>query len=338
VVETTSHGLALGRVNGVRYDFGVLTNLTHEHLEFHGSWEAYREAKRSLFSRLAIGEENPPKPNPGWPRTGILNADDPSFDLFAKTTRAAGARVLTYGRAAGSDLRLTKVEDDGRRLHVAWDGPAGRQLVALQLAGRFNAHNALAAAAVGEAIGLDPEAITAGLEGLAGVTGRMERVDLGQPFGVVIDYAHSPNSLQVVLDELAPMAAASGGGLIAVIGSAGERDIEKREQMGRIAAERCRLVIVTDEDPRDEDPMVIIDAIAEGAKAAGAVDRRSLLRIRPREDAVRTAIRAAKPGDVVLLAGKGHENSILVANGGEIPWNERGAAVDALKELGSGAA
>ena len=334
VVETTSHGLALGRVNGVRYDIAVLTNVTHEHLDLHGTWDAYRDAKRSLFSRLAVDAANPAKDDPAWPRTGILNADDPSFELFAETTRAAGARILTYGRAPGADLRLTDVDDDGERLRVAWDGPAGPRRVALQLAGRFNAFNALAAAAVGDAIGLDPEAIDAGLEGLAGVPGRMERVELGQPFGVVIDYAHSPSSLQVVLDELAPLAAASGGGLIAVIGSAGERDVEKRGRMGRIAAERCRLVVATDEDPRDEDPMAIIDAIAEGAKAAGAVDGRSVLRIRPREDAVRAAIRAAQVGDVVLLAGKGHETTILGPNGREDPWDERAAAVDALRELG----
>ena len=336
VVETTSHGLALGRVDGVRYDIAVLTNVTHEHLDLHGTWGAYRDAKRSLFSRLAVDAANPAKNDPAWPRAGILNADDPSFALFAETTRAAGARILTYGRAPGADLRLTDVDDDGERLRVAWDGPTGPRRVALQLAGRFNAFNVLAAAAVGEAVGLDPKAVDAGLEGLAGVAGRMERVALGQPFGVVIDYAHSPSSLQVVLDELAPLAAASGGGLIAVFGSAGERDVEKRGRMGRIAAERSRLVVVTDEDPRDEDPMSIIDAIAEGAKAAGAVDGRSVLRVRPREDAIRTAIRAAQVGDVVLLAGKGHENTILGANGREDPWDERAAAVDALRQLGFG--
>lgn len=336
VVETTSHGLALGRVKGVRYDIGVLTNVTHEHLDLHGTWEAYRDAKRSLFSRLAVDKGNPPKPDPGWPRAGILNTDDPSFELFAETTRAAGARILTYGRAPGADLRLTDVDDDARGLRVAWDGPAGGRRVALQLAGRFNAYNALAAAAVGEAIGLDPNAVDAGLESLAGVTGRMEWVDLGQPFGVVIDYAHSPKSLEVVLDELGPVAAAGGGGLIAVIGSAGERDVEKRGRMGRIAAERCQLVVATDEDPRDEDPMAIIDAIADGAKAAGAVEGRSVLRIRPRQDAIRAAIRAAQIGDVVLLAGKGHENTILGPNGREDPWNEREAAIAALGDLGFG--
>jgi UDP-N-acetylmuramoyl-L-alanyl-D-glutamate--2,6-diaminopimelate ligase len=336
VVETTSHGLALGRVDGVRYDVAILTNVTHEHLEFHGSWEAYRDAKRSLFTRLAVTDANPPKPRPGWPRTAILNADDPSFELFAETTRAAEARVVTYGRAAGADLRLLDVADDGRRLRVTWDGPSGRRAAALQLAGRFNAYNALAAAGLGVAIGLDPDAVTAGLEGLRHVAGRMQRVELGQPFGVVIDYAHTPTSLGLVLDELAPVARARGGALIAVFGSGGERDVEKRPMMGRVAAERCRLVIATNEDPRNEDPNLILEQIAAGAEAAGAVRGRSLELILDRTEAVATAIRAARPGDVVLLAGKGHEHNILVADGGEIPWDERAAAETAIRALGFG--
>jgi UDP-N-acetylmuramoyl-L-alanyl-D-glutamate--2,6-diaminopimelate ligase len=336
VVESTSHGLALGRVDGVRYDVAILTNVTHEHLEFHGSWEAYRDAKRSLFARLAVDAANPAKPRPGWPRTGILNADDPSFGLFAQTTRSAGARVLTYGRAKAADLRLRRVQDDGRRLHVTWDGPTGRRRVVLQLAGRFNAYNALAAAALGVAVDLDPEAVDAGLEGLRHVAGRMQRVERGQPFGVVIDYAHTPNALALVLDELAPVARQRGGALIAVFGSGGERDVDKRPMMGRVAAERCRLVIATNEDPRGEDPMRILEGIAVGAEAAGAVRGESLELIVDRREAVAAAIRAARPGDVVLLAGKGHEHNILVADGAEVPWDERAAAADALAAAGFG--
>ena len=336
VVETTSHGLALGRVDGVRYDAAILTNVTSEHLDFHGTWEAYRDAKRSLFAKLAVSADNPAKPKPGWARTGILNADDPSFELFAETTRSAGARVLTYGRAANADLRLWDVEDDGRRLHVSWDGPTGRRSAALQLAGRFNAYNALAVATLGVAIDLDPEAVTTGLERLTHVPGRMQRVELGQPFGVVIDYAHTANALQLVLDELAPVARAGGGSLIAVFGSGGERDVAKRPAMGKVAAERARLVIATNEDPRDEDAMTILEQIAAGAEAGGAIRGQGLELILDRREAVTTAIRAARPGDVVLLAGKGHEHNILVANGGEIPWDERAAAEDALRALGFG--
>jgi len=334
VVETTSHGLAQGRVNGVRYDLAVFTNISHEHLDFHGTFEAYLAAKRSLFERLALDERNPAKPAARWPRTGIVNVDDPAAGSFVEATREAGARLLGYGRDPSAELRLLEVNDDGRRLHVHWDGPAGRQQAALQLAGRFNAYNALAAAAVGEAIGLEAAAVVEGLEGLQRVPGRMERIDLGQPFGMVVDYAHSPNALKVVLDELGPTAEGGGGGLIAVFGSAGERDPEKRPMMGRIAAERSRLVIATDEDPRDEDRMTILEAIAAGAETAGAVRGKSVLLIPDRREAIREAVRAARPGDVVLLAGKGHENTILMANGAAIPWDERAEAEAALHELG----
>jgi UDP-N-acetylmuramoyl-L-alanyl-D-glutamate--2,6-diaminopimelate ligase len=336
VVETTSHGLALSRVDGIRYDVAILTNLTHEHLDFHGTFEAYRDAKRALFSKLAVSDDNPPKAAPGWPRTGILNADDPSFQLFAETTREAGVRILTYGRAAGADLRLLDVDDDGRRLRVRWTGPGGERRAALRLAGSFNAWNALATAALGEAIGLDQTSVVEGMERLARVPGRMERLDLGQPFGVVIDYAHSPAALQLVLDELGPVARAGGGGLIVVFGSAGERDVDKRSLMGRVAAERARLVIATNEDPRNEDPRQILEAIAEGAEAAGATRGETLALIVDRREAVDQAIGAALPGDVVVLAGKGHENTILIENGGEIPWDERAVAEAALRARGFG--
>jgi UDP-N-acetylmuramoyl-L-alanyl-D-glutamate--2,6-diaminopimelate ligase len=334
VVETTSHGLEQGRVNGVRYDVAVFTNISHEHLDFHGTFEAYLAAKRSLFERLAVDSRNPAKPIPGWPRTGIVNADDPNAGAFVAAAHEAGARVLLYGRNPSADLRLLEVNDDGRRLRVAWDGPRGRHAAALQLAGRFNAWNALAAAAVGEAIGLDEAAVIHGLESLERVPGRMERIDLGQPFRVVVDYAHSPKALQVVLDELGPVAEAGGGALIAVFGSAGERDAEKRPMMGRIAFERSRLVIATDEDPRDEDRMAILEAIAVGAESAGGVRGQTVVLIPDRRQAIRAAFRAARPGDVVLLAGKGHENTILGPNGTADPWNEREAAIAALAELG----
>jgi UDP-N-acetylmuramoyl-L-alanyl-D-glutamate--2,6-diaminopimelate ligase len=333
LVETTSHALALGRIAGVRYDIAILTNVTHEHLEFHGSWEAYRDAKVSLFERLAVDDRNPAKPAPGWPRTGIVNADDPSASVFAAATRRAGARVLTYGSATDADLRLRSIEDDGRRLAIAWDGPDGRRSASLQLAGRFNAHNALAAAALGHAIGLDPEAAAAGLERLTHVPGRMQRIDVGQPFGVVIDYAHTPTALALVLDELATAARPRGGALIAVFGSAGERDREKRPMMGRVAAERCRLVVVTDEDPRGEDPEAILHEIAAGAMAAGAAPGKDVLEILDRHEAIATALAAARPGDSVLLAGKGHETTIIAAEG-ERPWDEYQAALDGLAALG----
>jgi len=331
VVETTSHGLALGRVDGIAYDVAVFTNLTHEHLELHGTWEAYRDAKLSLFERLA---PHIPKPL-GWPAVAIVNADDPSAGAFAGVAQEAGARTLTYGTDPAADIHATRVEEDASRLRIAYDAPSGSATVDLQLVGRFNVHNALAVVALGEGIGLDPSAVRDGLAGLPVVPGRMERVEVGQPFGVIVDFAHSPASLQAVLDLLAPLAASRGGGLIAVFGSAGERDTAKRPQMGRIAGERARIVVVTDEDPRGEDRQVILDAIAGGAEAAGKRRDHDLLVIGDRRAAIEAAVERARPGDIVLLAGKGHEQAILGPDGAR-PWNEREEAVAALHRAGYG--
>ena len=245
VVESTSHGLAQDRVGEVAYDAAVMTNVTHEHLEFHRTHEAYRAAKRRLFEALEVSAANPDK---GWPKTGIVNADDRWADEFAAATRGAGARVLTYGTSAGADVRAESVEEDQRGIRMQVVTPRWRGPLRIKLAGHFNVYNALAAVAVGEVFRLDPPKLRAGLESLAGVPGRMERVELGQPFRVIVDYAHTPEALANVLDNLAPLAAAGGGGLIAVFGSAGDRDRLKRPMMGRVAAERCRLVVVTDED------------------------------------------------------------------------------------------
>jgi UDP-N-acetylmuramoyl-L-alanyl-D-glutamate--2,6-diaminopimelate ligase len=323
VLETTSHGLALERVGGIAYDAAILTNVTHEHLEFHGTWERYRAAKLSLFERLA----GPPKEAGGrtWPRTAIVNLDDPSAGLFVGVGQEAGARVLTYGTDPAADVRATGVEDSGRTLRIEYAAPSGRGRLELRLAGRFNVHNALAVVALGEAWGLDLAAVGQGLGGLDHVPGRMERIEAGQPFEVVVDYAHSPASLAAVLDLLAPGAAARGGGLIVVFGSAGERDRAKRPQMGRIAGERCRLVVVTDEDPRGEDREVILDDIAQGVEAAGRRRGHDLLLIADRRAAIAAAFEAARPNDVVLLAGKGHEQSIIGPDG-PLPWDEAAVA------------
>jgi UDP-N-acetylmuramoyl-L-alanyl-D-glutamate--2,6-diaminopimelate ligase len=328
VVETTSHGLALERVAEVAYDAAILTNVTHEHLELHGTFEAYRAAKLSLFERLAT-----PGTGSIRPRVGIVNRDDPSAALFEAVVRESGARLVTYGADPSATVHATRVVEDASRLRVRYAAPSGEADLELRLAGRFNVHNALAVVALGEAWDLDPAAVRQGLESMAGVPGRMERVEAGQPFGVIIDYAHTPASLGGVLDLLAPMAAARGGGLIAVFGSAGERDTAKRPLMGRLAAERCRLVIVTDEDPRGEDRDALLDDIARGAEGAGARRDRDLLVIADRRAAIGAAIERARPGDVVLLAGKGHEPSIIGPDGPS-PWDERAAALAALADRG----
>ena len=335
IVETTSHGLALERVAGVAYDVAILTNLSHEHLELHGTFEAYRSAKLSLFERLA--SRGAPKTGAAatlaWPRLAVINRDDPSADLFTAVAREAGATVMTYGSQPGADVRAGRIEEDAHRLSVAYQAPSGAAHLDLHLAGRFNVHNALAVVAMGEGLGLDPATVRSGIEGVPGVPGRMERIERGQPFSVIVDYAHTPTSLETVLDLLAPLAAAGGGGLIAVFGSAGERDRAKRPMMGRIAGERCRLVIVTDEDPRGEDPPAILEAIGRGAEAAGRRRDRDLLLIADRRAAIAAAIDQAQPGDVVLFAGKGHEGSIIGPDGPR-PWNERAEVEAALAALG----
>jgi UDP-N-acetylmuramoyl-L-alanyl-D-glutamate--2,6-diaminopimelate ligase len=334
VVESTSHGLAQERVSEVAYDVAVLTNVTHEHLEFHRTHQAYRQAKRRLFERLEVGPANPDK---GRPKTGVVNLDDRWAEEFAEATRAAGARLIGYGSDDAAEVRATAIEEDARRLRVRVRTPRWEAPVELRLAGRFNVANALATVAVGEALELEPAAIRAGIEALEGVPGRMERIEAGQPFGVVVDYAHTPDSLAKVLEGLAPLAAAGGGGLIAVFGSAGERDRQKRPLMGRVAAERCRLVYLTDEDPRREDREQILEEIAAGAEAGGAHRGQELWLVPDRTAAIEAAFEAARDGDIVLLAGKGHEQTIETADGA-VPWDEAGAARAALARLGYGGA
>jgi UDP-N-acetylmuramoyl-L-alanyl-D-glutamate--2,6-diaminopimelate ligase len=343
VLETTSHALELGRVAGIAYDAAVFTNLTHEHLELHGTFERYRAAKVQLFEMLAAEADGLTAASRAkvvggraWPKTAVINLDDPSAPWFVHAAEAAGAEVIGYGEATTAAVRPTSVQEDAQRLRIAYDAPSGRAEISLRLAGRFNVHNALAVVALGEVLGLDAAAVRGGLEAVTGVPGRMERIDAGQPFGVIVDYAHSPASLETVLDLLAPVAQAAGGGLIAVFGSGGERDTAKRAVMGRVAGERCRLVIATDEDPRGEDREAIIAEIVGGAVAAGRRADVDVLGIPDRRTAIAEAFRWARPGDLVLLAGKGHEATILYADHA-IPWDEAAAAREALAAMGWGA-
>jgi UDP-N-acetylmuramoyl-L-alanyl-D-glutamate--2,6-diaminopimelate ligase len=314
VMEATSHGLALERTRNCRFDVGVVTNLTSEHLEFHGSLEAYRDAK----ARLVV--EAP---------TSVLNADDPSVGAFRERARD---RVLTFGIDREADLRATDLEADANGTRFELRAPRWSGQMRLPLPGRFNVANALASLAVIEALGLDVHHAARALEGTRGVPGRMERVDVGQPFAVVVDYAHTADSLRKALEILRPV---TTGRLVVVFGSAGERDATKRAPMGRVAAELADLLIVTDEDPRLEDPRTINEQIADGARAAGAVDGERLWVIDDRREAIGHGIGLAREGDVVLLAGKGHEQSIVVGTESR-PWDDRRVAREALVAAGWG--
>jgi UDP-N-acetylmuramoyl-L-alanyl-D-glutamate--2,6-diaminopimelate ligase len=312
VMEATSHGLALERTRNCRFDVGVVTSVTSEHLEFHGSLEAYRRAKARLVEEAPLA---------------ILNTDDEAYAFFRERARD---RVLTYGIDADADLRATELVADAAGSRFTLVAPDWSGEVTTPMPGRFNVSNALAALAIAHVEGVAwPVAVDA-LARTAGVPGRMERVDAGQPFAVVVDYAHTADSLGKVLRMLRPV---TRGRLIAVFGSAGERDPTKRPAMGRVSAELADVTVVTDEDPRLEDPRAINEAIADGARGAGAVDGESLLVIDDRREAIARAMAMAREGDVVLLAGKGHETSIFYG-ADKLPWDDREAARDALAAAG----
>jgi UDP-N-acetylmuramoyl-L-alanyl-D-glutamate--2,6-diaminopimelate ligase len=238
--------------------------------------------------------------------------------------------VTTYALDADADVRALAVDAraNGTSFGVSAPGWAGR--IDLRMPGSFNVHNALAVMALAQVEGIDMDLAARALGDVAGVPGRMETVDLGQPFGLVVDYAHTADSLGKVLRVLRPLAS---GRVIAVFGSAGERDPTKRPAMGRVAAELADISIVTDEDPRLEDPRAINEAIAAGARAAGARDGHDLLVIDDRPAAINRAVSLAREGDVVLLAGKGHEKTIIYGTTGR-RWDEMEVARRALRDAG----
>jgi UDP-N-acetylmuramoyl-L-alanyl-D-glutamate--2,6-diaminopimelate ligase len=322
VLEATSHALALRKVRGCEIDIAVFTNLTPEHLDFHGTLQSYLDAKALLFDLLATSVDK------GVPKAAVLNADDPHWRYLAD--RAAPSRVLTYGIDAHADLQGTVLSADanGSRVRIAHHDETIE--LALPLVGRFNVHNALAAMAAGIAAGVPLATAKTALEQARPVRGRMERVVCGQPFTVIVDYAHTPESLDKVLALLRPLTA---GRLIAVFGSAGERDRSKRPRLAEVASRYADLFVITQEDPRLEDPAAILSEIEAGAKSAGKRPGSDYLVIDDRAAAVREAIGRAGPGDTVLLAGKGHEGSIIVGEE-KRPWDEAGVARDALRELG----
>ncbi len=295
VLETTSHALAQHRVAGIPFKIAVMTNIGHEHLDYHGTFERYRDAKKQLF--ILTGK------NRAGLRTGIINAEDPSAELFA----AALPKPVTYGVEKG-DIRATDIAATpiGSDFTVAYKDRTFR--VKVRVPGRFNIYNALAAIGVGISIGLSDEQIANGIAALTSVEGRMTAIDEGQDFSVIVDYAHTPDSFAKIFNEVRPL---TKGKLIAVFGSAGRRDEAKRAQQGAVAGRMCDVVFVTEEDDRDIDGTEIMRQIAAGAQEQGKTIDKDLFLIHDRPAAVQAAIAMAQSGDVVLLLGKGHEKSIL---------------------------
>ncbi len=324
VIESTSHGLALHRLDSCEYDVAVLTNVTHEHLDFHGTVEAYRLAKARLFEML--GEAV----NKGFRKTAIVNLDDPHADLFIAR---APDQVITYAvHHPAAMVRARDVAASPSGLAFTADTPWGEADIALRLAGDFNVSNALAALSVGLSQGVPLDVCRDALARFRGVRGRMESVDCGQPFTVIVDYAHTPEAFEKVMGIMRPL---TSGRLIAVFGSAGERDRQKRPLQGEIAGRYCDFLVLTDEDPRLEDRWAILDEIAAGAERAGKREGDGYVKIADRAEAIAVALQHARPGDTVLLLGKGHEGSIIYATE-KRPWDEQAAAVAALEALGYG--
>jgi len=305
-VEATSHGSALGRLECVRFRALVFTNLTQDHLDFHGTLEEYFDAKRRLFT-----EARPP---------AAVNVGDDHGRRLADELRGR-QELLTFGVANDAEIRADELELSPRGARFR----AGGIELETRLRGRFNVENVLGAVAAARLLGIDDDAIAYGVKELRGVPGRFEAVDEGQPFAVLVDYAHTPDSLENVLRTARDLAQ---NRVICVFGCGGDRDRGKRPLMGRIASDLADVAIVTSDNPRSEDPDAIIAEILTGAGDA---------EVEPdRREAIARAVEAAGEGDVVVIAGKGHEQGQQFADR-TIPFDDREVARDALRRLGAAA-
>ena len=292
VLETTSHALSQSRILGVPIEIAVFTNLTPEHLDYHKTFEKYRAAKLKLFKKA---------------RFGVINADDPSADWFSDAVRKyAHGDIKTYGIRQG-ELRATEVE----LLSTGVKYSCGDIKIETQVPGRFNVYNSLAAVAVGQRVGLTDEEIERGVHALDNVEGRMTDVKCGQDFTVIVDYAHQPDALEKVFESLGTVE----GKVISVHGGAGRRDHGTREPRGEILGRYSDMVIITEDDSRDEDPAEIAEMFAKGAEKAGKVRGENLMIELDREKAIRKVLMMARRGDLVLILGKGHEKTILRGDG-----------------------
>lgn len=316
VIETTSHALVQERVRGCDFDVAAFTNVGHDHLDYHATWDEYLEAKARLIEVTATAADK------GIEKTAVLNRDDRSYERLA---RRPISRRWTYGMTTAADLHPLDlaVTESGSRFRMRT--PLGETEVTLRVPARFNIYNALCAAGVCLALGVPAEDIGRGLAGFEGVRGRLEPVDLGQDFRVYIDFAHSAGSLASALAELRPF---TRGRLIVVFGSTARSDHD-RPGMGRAAAESSDFFIITTDDPLLEDPAEIARDVQAGA--VGKAPGRDYEIVIDRRAAIRRAIEIAGPGDCVLLAGKGHEHTMQTASGSE-PWDERAEAEAAIRE------
>jgi UDP-N-acetylmuramoyl-L-alanyl-D-glutamate--2,6-diaminopimelate ligase len=323
VLETTSHGLAQHRVDGCEYDIAVVTNITHEHLDFHGSYEGYLAAKARLFQMLQDTVEKPQ----GNPRLAVVNADDRSFQTLSDIIKT---KSVSYSAKGVGDINAFDIHHSPKDLQFIVKGKGISQLIECNIPGTFNVSNCLAAfAAAVDGLGIDPGIAARGIKALAGVPGRMEIIDLGQPFTAIVDFAHTPNALKVAIETAREM---TQGMVITVFGSAGLRDREKRRLMADVSLRMADYSVLTAEDPRTESLEAILAEMAEAAILAGGVEGKNFFRVPDRGDAIRKGLALAKPGDLVIACGKGHEQSMCFGTV-EYAWDDRTAMRAALGEL-----
>ena len=323
VLETTSHGWVQYRVDACEFDIGVVTNITHEHMDEHGSYENYRAAKARLFSSLEITQ---PKPQ-GNPRLAVINRDDvKSFDFLNDFIKV---KKFNYGLGEDADVRATDIHYSPSGIHFKAQSVDFTVDASSRLVGAYNVSNCLAAlTATVYGLGMDPEIAAQGIASLEGIPGRMERIDMGQNFTAIVDFAHTPNALKVTLETARAM---TRGRVIAVFGSAGLRDKEKRRMMAETSAELADLTVLTAEDPRTESLNEILEEMAAGARSRGGREGETFWRVADRGEAIRFALSLARRGDILLYCGKGHEQSMCFGRREHL-WDDRTAMRAALAE------
>ena len=319
VMEVSSHALEQGRVAGIEFDTAVFTNLTQDHLDYHGTMERYARAKARLFERVSEAGEKAGK-------TAVLNADDAASETMRAYTRCA---VLSYGVEHAADLtaRGVHLAQDGMKLTLVRRGAADIRLH-LGITGLFNVYNVLAAVGAACAEGISAADIASALTAFPGVPGRFELVRAGQAFSVVVDYAHTPDGMENVLHTAR---AVTAGRIIAVFGCGGDRDRTKRPIMGRIAAELADIVLLTSDNPRTEDPQMILDEVEMGVLPA--IGGKHYEKIADRRTAIFRAVETAQPGDTVVILGKGHETYQILKDR-TIHFDDRETAAEAIRSLG----
>ena len=318
VMEVSSHALAQQRTYGIPFDVAVFTNLTRDHLDYHVTMDEYFSAKRLLFAGCGTGS----------PRCAVLNADDEYGLQLATFCKGRSGEVITYGLSR-ADFHSARADVGPRGTRFDIVGPDDRIPVSSPLIGKVNVYNILAASAAAYARGCSAEAIVGGIENLKRVPGRFERVDCGQPFTVVVDYAHTDDALRNLTALAREFVKPAGGRVITVFGCGGNRDRTKRPLMGEAAGTASDFVVLTSDNPRSEDPLAIINDAVVGLQRSGAK-----YETEPnRRAAIQLALAAARSSDIVLIAGKGHEQ-VQISRAGTVPFDDRRVAAEALRELG----